>query len=372
MAKNNNLNSGDLVKLLIIFSLFIMIMIVPLGTVNLNWEYNMVILIVCSIIIAIPVVIISMDLSRRASWYLYGRVTRLIHAHSPAIKMLDKNKVPIVDYGYQAGNNYGKQRNPLTIAVKANTYYEEFSKTYKPNKKEYFFNCIHWLEESKIDKDNYSLWPYEFGATAYDVSLPFYSALAQTAIMVAFMHAFTITADEHYKIIADKALRSLEVPIEKGGVLVVDPNDGGKWYEEIAFGGGKKQTPLILNGCLSSILYLHEYYKQTNSKEAKVLFDDGLIEIKRHLPDYDNGHWTNYDREGHFAYDYHYIHVHQLQELYEITGDKEFKVYHDKWAAYFPINPMWVRERFAAYLFDASIIFIILAIMMIIYKMYKI
>jgi hypothetical protein len=344
----------------------------PLLTLALNWALNIMILLVCSIILAIPIVIITMDWSKTASWNLYGIATRLVHAHSPAIVSLDNNGVPVVDYGYQAGKNIGKQRNPLTIAHKALAYFEEFSKRRRVSDKEFFFNCIHWLEESEIDNDSYSLWAYEFDATAYNASPPFFSALAQTAIMVAFERAFEITLDEHYRQIADKAMLALKVPIEQGGVLVTDPRDGGKWYEEYAFGAGRLPTPFVLNGFISTILYLNDYYIRTGSKQAKSLFDDVVIELKRHLADYDTGYWTYYDREGHLAYDYHYIHIDQMQKLYEITGDTVFKAYHDKWASYFPINPMWARGRFAAYLLDAAIIFTSFTFIMVIYKIFKI
>jgi len=127
------------IKSLVTLSIISIIFILLLAIFTLNWVVNIVIILLFSIILAIPVVIITMDLSRKASWHLYGMITRLFHAHSPAIKMLDNNMVPFVDYGYQNSINIGKQRNPLTIAVKAIAYYEEFSKTGKINNKVYFF-----------------------------------------------------------------------------------------------------------------------------------------------------------------------------------------------------------------------------------------
>lgn len=106
-------------------------------------------------------------------------------------------------------------------------------------------------------------------------------------------------------------------------------------------------------------MILNDYYQATGNKLALSLFQDGISELRMHLQDYDTGHWTYYDREGNLAYDYHYIHVGELQSLYEITSDEVLKKYHDKWARYFPINPMWARKRFAAYLLNVAVIVVI-------------
>jgi heparosan-N-sulfate-glucuronate 5-epimerase len=194
--------------------------------------------------------------------------------------------------------------------------------------------------------------------------------MAQARIMGAFQRAYELTWDEHYLYLANEAMRALEVPIQEGGVLFIDQDDEGKWYAELA-GGGRTSPPYILNGFIFSLLDLHDFYNRTGSQDAKLLFEDGIDELRRHLIDYDTGRWTYYDREGHLAYDYHYVHINQMQELYEITGDIMFKEYHDKWESYFPINPMWARERFAAYLLNLAIIFIVLAVIISTYKIYK-
>jgi heparosan-N-sulfate-glucuronate 5-epimerase len=328
------------------------------------------IIVACGLILAIPMVKLTLNWSMDTAYSLYGKFTRIVHLHSPSITGLDENGVPMEDYGYQKGEYIGVQRNPLTIATQALSYYREFREEEKVNEKEHFLNCIHWLEEFRIEKGDYLLWAYEFEVPSYNASAPWYSAMAQARIMVAFERAYELTQDEHYLQLADGAMRALEVPIELGGVLYIDPKDNGKWYEELA-GGGRASPPLILNGFIFSLLDLHDFYVQTGSQDAKSLFEEGITELKRHLSDYDTGRWTYYDRVGHLAYDYHYVHINQMQELYEITGDTEFKAYHDKWASYFPINPMWARERFAAYLFDAAVIVIVLAVMISAYKIYR-
>ena len=336
----------------------------------INFFKIILIIMVCGLIVAVPMVKLTLNWSMDTAYSLYGQFARTVHLHSPAMVMLDEDGIPMEDYGYQKDEYIGVQRNPLTIAKKAIFYYKEFRKTGIVNEREYFFNCIRWLEEFKIDKGDYLLWAYDFDLPSYHASAPWYSAMAQVKIMVAFERAFELTQNEYYQQLSEEAMRSLEVPIEMGGVLYIDPEDNGKWYEELA-GGGRASPPLILNGFISSLLDLHDFYIRTGSQDAKSLFEDGITELKRHLIDYDTGRWTYYDREGNLAYDYHYTHINQMRQLYEITGDIEFKAYHDKWESYFPINPMWARERFAAYLFDCTVIIIVLAVMIFAYKIYK-
>ncbi len=294
----------------------------------------------------------------------------MLHLHSPVITTVGKDGVPVSDLGYQKGEYIGAQRNPLTIASQALSYYDEFRKQGDAQDWEYFSNCIRWLENARIDKGPYCLWAYDFANPTYHASAPWYSAMAQARIMVAFERAYELTRDDHYLYLSSAAMGALKVPIQDGGVLYTDPEDGSKWYAELA-GGGRASPPYILNGFIFSLFDLHDCYIWTGSQDTKSLFEDGITELKQHLIDYDTGRWTYYDREGHLAYDYHYVHIDQMQKLYEITGDLEFKAYHDKWASYFPINPMWARERFAAYLFDFGVIFIILIVVISAYKIYR-
>lgn len=325
-----------------------------------------ILLLVSSIILAIPLFLVTKDWSMHVSRDFYGRITRIIHVHSPNKVYIDEDGIPAVDLGYQSGKYIGLQRNPLTIATQALTYYDQFSKTGKSIDKQHFLNCIYWLDNAAIDRDEYALWAYEFEDLAFNAKPPFYSGMAQARIMVALQRAYDLTGDDHYLQMAFKAMRALEVPIEDGGVLYIDVVDGGKWYEEIA--GGGSYISHILNGFIWSLFDLNDFYNKTGSQEAKSLFDDGLTEIKRHISEYDTGHWTKYDLIGHLSYDYHYVHIYQMQKLYEITGDAMFKTYHKKWASYFPINPMWARQRFAGYLFDVAIIFVGLSLITVVYK----
>ena len=234
----------------------------------------------------------------------------------------------------------------------------------------YFKNSINWLENSKIDRGDFSVWAHNYANRGYGLSAPWYSALSQYRIMLAFESAYELTGEERYLQLADRAMLSLGTPIVEGGVMYRDSDSGGNWYAEVV-SPEREKPPFILNGHMEVLQGLQEYYRRTGSQQALVLFQEGVTALKAHLSDYDTGHWSYYDREGHLAYDYHYTHVEELQYLYEVTGEVIFKEYHDKWASYFPFNPLWARKRFAAYLLVMTISFLVLAITVAAYRLIK-
>ena len=318
------------------------------------------ILILCSIIIAIPVTMLTLPHSMKMAESVYRKVSMLLNANSPAQITLDDNGIPVVDFGYGGRTYVGKQRNPLAVASAAIQHYEEFETTGDPKHKTYFENCINWLEDTKIDKGKFYLWAYDYPDSSYGSPAPWYSALAQGRITLAFGYAYQVAGEERYLELAGKAMMSLDTPIEEGGVMYQGPESEGKWFVEVA-SSERDEPPFILNGHMEVMLYLHDFYDLTGVQQAQTLFQQGMAELKPRLHEYDTGRWTYYDREGNLAYDYHYTHIEELKDLYELTSDGVIKEYRDKWASYFPINPLWARKRFAAYLLNVAICFVALA-----------
>ena len=284
-----------------------------------------------------------------------------MHLHNPNVIYVDSDGVPFVDYGYKHGKWIGVQRNPLTTSHYANNYYEEYIESKDEENLESFMNCISFLGyvgEYKDYNNNISfiVFPYNFSTNDKTTEAPWYSAMAQSSISISFLNAYKITGNDTYLNKSELAMNALKVPIEEGGVLYIEPEDGGYWYAEVACAEKLNNIPLILNGNIFSLLDLHKYYEETGSEDARILFDKGVEEVKIHLHEYDAKYWTYYDRQGNWAYDYHYVHVEQMKELYEITGNPVFEEYYQKWKSYIPFNPLWARKRFAAYLLNVFLI----------------
>lgn len=326
------------------------------------------VLVLCSVIIAIPMTVLTLSQSMKMAESVYREFSMVTHYYSPSQSIPDESGIPMDDGGYKGRTYIGKQRNPLSVATAARDYYNNFMNSGNMTDKTYFENCINWLETTEIDNGRCSLWAYNY----YDsyTHPPWYSALVQARIMLVFERAYELTGEKRYQELATKAMLSLDTPIEDGGVMYQDADSVGKWYAEVA-SHERDKPPFILNGHMEVLMELWEYYNRTGSQHAHLLFQEGVAELKPHLKDYDTGYWTYYDREGNLAYDYHYTHIQEVRWLYEVTGDEIFKEYHDRWASYIPFNPLWARKRFAAYLFNVAIIFLVLAALVTAYMSLK-
>lgn len=316
-----------------------------------------------SFMVALPVTYFTLDNSINNAQMIYGYVAKTMHLQNPNVINLDSDGVPFVDYGYKNGKWIGVQRNPLTISYYANNYYEEYIESNDEKKLKLFLNSISFLENIEEYKayDNilFIVYPYNFSVNDKHGEAPLYSAMAQSFISISFLNAYKMTGNDKYLEKSELAMNALKVPIEEGGVLYIEPEDGGYWYAEVACAKKLNNIPLILNGNIFSLLDLHKYYEETGSEDARILFEKGVDEVKIHLHKYDAEYWTYYDRQGNWAYDYHYVHVEQMKELYEITGDPIFEKYYKKWKSYTPFNPLWARKRFAAYVLNVFLIFLL-------------
>jgi hypothetical protein len=64
----------------------------------------------------------------------------------------------------------------------------------------------------------------------------------------------------------------------------------------IAKAGFKKVY--VLNGHTGAMLHLWEYFKITGDKVAKDVFDNATRYLESHLPEFDAGDWSYYDKVG--------------------------------------------------------------------------
>lgn len=347
----------DQAKYLIILLMFVVFFTFTI--ISTNGIYQNAIYIVLSVSCAFALLYIAPALSIHNSLAIYGKLAKYFKLHSPNVNYIDDNGVPYVNYGYKQGVFVGIQRNPLTIADKANDYYKHYIETKNHKFYNQFFECIHSLEElseyHEYSGKKYLLYPYNYVTDKNSQDIPWYSAMAQTALLVTHLNAYKLTNDAEYLDKCGCIMNSLRVPVMSGGVLHVDPEDGGLWFEEVACKRKANKPSSILNGNLFCLLDLYTYYQDTKDDNAKELFCLGIEEVKRHLHEYDLGYWTTYDRHDHFAYDYHYVHLKQLNELFLITKDPFFEKYYKKWRIYVPFNPLWARKHFAGFILNLSI-----------------
>jgi hypothetical protein len=145
------------------------------------------------------------------------------------------------------------------------------------------------------------------------------------------MRAYELTGNTKYLELARMILNSFFVEVKDGGVTYKTPN-GGWWYEE--YGGNRSSATGILSGMMSTVLGIHDYYDLTKDPDAKYIFDQGVLALTKSLSryDYKNGTSMYDDLLGHVASPYFLkANVNMLGQLYDLTKQGVFKVYHDKW-----------------------------------------
>ena len=252
--------------------------------------------------------------------------------------IFDGEGILYFNYSYINGSYAGLQRNPVMISSLALDYYHDYIQHKDLNSLIYFVNSANWLVNNArshytADNKEYFVLEYKFPYMQYNLSSPWYSALAQGLALPVLCHAYEITNDTRYAISAKLILNALYVEVKDEGVTYKMPNDLGWWYEEYASPTGKH--PRVLNGMIYTLEGINEYYRCSNNKDAKFLFDQGINALRNNLAKYDNDGYSFYDIFGRLAGPkYHKMHIAALERLYDITGESIFKEYSEKWKAY--------------------------------------
>lgn len=256
---------------------------------------------------------------------------------------LDSKGVPIVDYGYVSPKgdssatgkegyvHIGEQRNPLIISSYGIIYYNRYLSG-DASSKYAFLNCADWFIDNAAMRNGSLVWEYNYSWPTYNNTPSFISGMTQSGAIRVLATAYKITGDKKYLQAAKGGLESFFKEVDQGGVTYKEPD--GWWYEEYAQ-PGLGIEPRVLNGHMTALIDLNEYYNLTGDDRAKELFNLGVSDLRAHLKSYDTGNWSRYDLAGNYAtLGYHEIHMNQLAAIYNITGDAYFKNYRNSWTYY--------------------------------------
>jgi hypothetical protein len=242
----------------------------------------------------------------------------------------DNSNIPIVDYGSVDGFYIGPQRNPLTISRAVIEHYNSYKQNGGEKSKQSLINNANWLADNAISRGNYSTLEYKFPWPPYDLQPPWRSGMTQGEAIRALINAHEITGDKKYLDLAKLLLNSFFVEVKDGGVTYKTPKDGW-WYEEYASVGGVESR--VLNGMMFAVLGIYEYYKYTNDGDAKYLFDQGVLALKKNIAHYDyKDGYSYYDIVGNLSpLQYHNVLIELSDRLYDITKEETFKLHYDRW-----------------------------------------
>ncbi|MCB9208115.1 MAG: polysaccharide deacetylase family protein [Ignavibacteriales bacterium] len=207
---------------------------------------------------------------------------------------------------------------------------------FKSEKDSSYLNTIYkysdWLKTNVEIRNDFAIWPYHFKFTKYDMDYDWCGSWALGTILSSISRRIEISGDSSFINLAEKTVNTFETKIEDGGILYVD-EDKNLWFEEYP----TIPPNHVLNGHITGLFGLYDYWRITDNKKAKILFDLGIKTVVENLDKYDSGYWSYYDQQYPYLADYYYhkgVHIPQLKVLYQITGKKIFKEYVDKWENY--------------------------------------
>jgi hypothetical protein len=190
-----------------------------------------------------------------------------------------------------------------------------------------------WLLDSSVDRDEFMLYHLDFPWPLYFLKPPWRSCLAE-AFGGMFLVAFgSASKDRSYVDCGVKHLKSLLVPISKGGLR----SDDSKFFLEYVGYERRNRWPIVLNGHLYCLVTLFNAWRMLGIEDFKVAFDQAVSELDSLLPVFEGRFLTYYDDYGNPAtLFYHRIHIHLLETIYELTMISRFQARAERWKEMLP------------------------------------
>ena len=245
---------------------------------------------------------------------------------------MDDMGIPMLNYHGEVGLQY----NPIAIAQYGLGNFNKYLLSHDDLDLKKFINASNWLtDQLQLNTDGIWVWNHLFDWEYRDtLKSPWYSALSQGQGISCLLRAHKLTDEKKYLEAAEKALESFFVDMDQGGVIHRD-DQGWLWLEEAIV----HPPTHILNGFLWAIWGLYDYYIYTGDLRTKEVYDQGIKTLIHNLPSFDTGFWSLYehaDKKMQMLASpfYHRLHIVQLKIMSQLSGEKLFSEYADKWQKY--------------------------------------
>jgi hypothetical protein len=163
------------------------------------------------------------------------------------------------------------------------------------------------------------------GRTQEWIRAPYYSALPEGRILQFFSRLAEVTGRAEWRDAADHVFKAFLRVGPRSGPYILDIDDEGYyWLQEWPWPG--MQPDDTLNGHITSLYGLYEYYTVTHDGRAKALFRGAVTTVKHYLPRFRRAGWISCYCLLHRATNenYHGMHIGQLLKLYLLTGAPVF------------------------------------------------
>ncbi|WP_049894652.1 D-glucuronyl C5-epimerase family protein [Halogranum rubrum] len=162
------------------------------------------------------------------------------------------------------------------------------------------------------------------GGSGEDFEPPWYSGMSQGTSLSAFLRLYEETGDEEYLAVADDIFETFTRlgPREDPWTVMVD-DDGYYWIEEYPH----DPPTHVLNGFNVGLWGLYEYWLLRDTAESRALLEAAITTIEHYIEAFrvsGEVSWYGLNRGYRGNEYYHAVHIRQLRELHNITGDPYF------------------------------------------------
>ena len=284
---------------------------------------------------------------------VYGIQT--VNVENFNINYIEKEKRPYYKWGKEPkSENYSKDGDgiilwngyyhPVLMSTKALNYLTTFQKT----NDEWFFKKSLDLADKIIELSDEKNGSYYFPYTWFKIGhneyfYPnWYSGMAQGRWLSYFSQLYIETKNEKYKRIADKIYSSVSNLHSEPNVTAID-KDNNFWIEEYPNAHPssyhERGPTHVLNGFVFAIWGLYDYYWIDQDPAVKRILQATITTLYNKAPSYrregGNSFYCIKHQKHSYAVasdHYHDIHIKQLYELYEITGEDFFKTLSEDFA----------------------------------------
>lgn len=195
--------------------------------------------------------------------------------------------------------------------------------------------------------------PYRFdhnvvGDSAYRLTAPWYSGMAQGQALSAFVRLYQVTGEERWRTAADEVFASLRVGPNRDTPWVswVD-GSGNLWLEEYP-NPIPARSEKVLNGHFYAAYGLYDYWQVTGDAAALDLFNGAIATLERTV-------LTQFRRPGRASVyslehryptaTYHTLHEEGMVTLYRLTGLPVFATAAHRYREDFPLRTTSGRVR---------------------------
>jgi hypothetical protein len=182
----------------------------------------------------------------------------------------------------------------------------------------------HLVREQEREDTRYGQWLHRFPYRhTYRIPAPWPSGMAQGEGASLLVRVWRETRDERYPEAALRALASMRVPVDQGGVRA--ELAGGFFPQEYP----SRPASFVLNGGMFALWGCYDVATALDEPRALELFEEGIDTLAVNLARYDVGYWSRYDLFPHPVTNvaspaYHVLHINQLNAMSRIARRPEF------------------------------------------------